>query len=1265
MADTTKQLTDQSFFVFVKDTNTGRIRRMAIPGDVQIGLQGNPAELQLLGRLSLAATDYSITAANQGILYVANDDTIISVSLVDTPSSGRITLFLPANPRNGQLHFVKDMTGTADSVPIDVVPSPGAKIDQFDSRTLTDKFGSIALYWFGDRWRILVSGLGLAGIGGAPDSAAYITLAGNSFLSAERCLNLSGTNLTLVDQGPNASVILDLTTLIGAPGTFTYATVTVDAKGRITAISNGAAPPPGNASYITVANEPGLSDERAFAAGTGILVVDGGANGLFTVGVNNSVVATLTGSIFTGPLSGSIQRTSAGVSYLVAGPGITILTQSNGQIVIGSPWTDGGNRLFTTSSVSVDGQGRFAETIGSDVYFFVSGTIGVPSGGINQRRVAAFGGDVRISGSLTVGTGSVRVTGNDVQFGGNDTRIERQGADLKFFDVTNPQGHTLSSLIGGGGGSSTAGTVAPFIITGSGWQTVYDRDFALESAYTASADGLQTIAGLPVRIANFNNAEFIGIVPGEGLIIDPNANNSDYYLTVHTSPTLYVTMSSMISDFNFSDYEVRLWLQFYNQNDDANFEFVRWGFERANWSSNQNYAALWQKGFASSSNFHGAAFWSGSVEYIVADVPVSNNIGCIHLLDDRNADYYSTSRSLGDMPGTPAGTTFAGSVRGVGQHGLSTNNLTLAPIWNTGSNVVITITSQPVNTNNSLRTVIRRMRLEALKKTVNVTSGNVILDAPVAVTTVQTVSYTGTTASFTVPDGVTELDVKMWGGGGGNGAWPSNNTAGAGGYASGKISVTPGEELFIIVAGGGQGTTGSSGDGGRGGWGGGGFGTKGDASGGGGGGYTGIFSGAIHQQTAIMIAGGGGGGTGFRTGGGGGGTSGGSVDNGTGGTQTAAGGPSAGGPLYGGKGTGQRTVSTSDDDGGGGGGYFGGGGGSGDGRGGGGGSGFLHPTRVTDGTLTAGENGNTSNTRANPPNTTDSDYLSLAPTNTGKGGNTVGGNGTDGGHGFIVIRYTVGSQQAYWLEDDANTAYITSSVAIGTTGSAQANAGQEAFFYVSGTIGASGSQAKKSIFGGDVVVSGALYQNANILPPPSASWTTTNISPSSALFIDQNGHLFLSGNVGVTTNHRIAHRSAPGTPYRVTAKIRTLHGFGSSGTSFAAMAFRESGSGRLVAFGLYFNSSTGLMRMAVLKYDSPTSFNSSYADNPIPSMSELWLRLEDDGTNRICSYSTNGINFAIAHTVSRTDFLTADQVGITVESNSVVAGMTVESWKVE
>lgn len=1137
MADTTKQQADQSFFVFVKDTNTGRIRRMAIPADVQIGLQDNPAELQLLGRLSLAARDYSITSANQGILFVANDDTIISVSLVNTPSSGRITLYLPANPRNGQLHFVKDMTGTADSVPIDVVPSPGAMIDQFASRTLTDKFGSIALYWFGDRWRILVSGLGLVNIGAADAAATYVTLSGNATLTNERRLNVSGTNLTMVDQGPNASVILDLSTILGGgAGTFTYATVTADAFGRITAISAGAAPPPAGASYITVTNEPGLSAERALVAGTGILLQDGGANTGITASVDNSVVATLTGSNFTGRVtfadgvSGSIQHTHLGLSYLVAGPGITIFTQSNGQIIIGSPWTNNGTSLMTTSSVSIDGQGRFPASIGSDVYFFVSGTVGIPSGTANARRVAVFGGDVRVSGSLTVGTGSVTVTSNDIQFG-SGARIERSGNDLKFIDASNPTGQLLSSLVGGGGGGGGGPTGSFNLITTKVLDNVRANG-VFNSAPVTNWTGSYTSLGNPAMVV----ATAVGYnSPGAGLVT----------LNLRLDGNIIASSSYYCNDAGIHD------------------------------------------------SLPAIVFTTSSISLGVHAFRMELSSSAIATADTNDYANLSVTEFVAGSSG-----------------------------------------------------------------------------APVAVQHKQYVYYTGTTASFVVPEGVTSLKVKMWGAGAGNGAWPSNNTAGAGGFTSGTIQVTPGEQLFIIVGGGGQGTTGSAGDGGLGGWGGGGFGTKGDASGGGGGGYTGIFSGAIHQQTAILIAGGGGGGTGFRTGGGGGGLSGGSVNNGTGGTQTAAGGPSAGGALYGGKGTGQRTVSTANDDGGGGGGYFGGGGGSGDGRGGGGGSGFVHPTRVLNGATIAGESGNTSNTRANPPMTLDADYLSSAPTNTGKGGNTVGGNGTDGGHGWIVLEWTVGKNAAYFVEDTLNTAYITSSVAIGTASSAQTAAGQEAFFYVSGTIGVSGSQAKKTIFGGDVQFSGSLissYFGLGALfplttPPPSASWINVSLDANTRFEVQDGGVLFLSSSAGASPSFKVAARTAPATPYTITACIVPLFHPGTT-ASVVGIGWRDSSTGRLATWIVY-SMGSGL-RVAYNKYNSPTSFNSSYFDVPGFLTPYLWMRLEDNGSTRRVGWSADGRNFFFIGSTSRTDFLTPDQVCIFVDPETIAAAMTVASWKVE
>ena len=71
-------------------------------------------------------------------------------------------------------------------------------------------------------------------------------------------------------------------------------------------------------------------------------------------------------------------------------------------------WTDGGGKLYTTSSVSIDSNGRFVEALGggvpgrpdmADAFLFVSGAKD-RRGNASYRGTSVFGGDVVISGTL-------------------------------------------------------------------------------------------------------------------------------------------------------------------------------------------------------------------------------------------------------------------------------------------------------------------------------------------------------------------------------------------------------------------------------------------------------------------------------------------------------------------------------------------------------------------------------------------------------------------------------------------------------------------------------------------------------------------------------------------------------------------------------------------------------------------------------------------------------------------------------------------------
>ena len=198
----------------------------------------------------------------------------------------------------------------------------------------------------------------------------------------------------------------------------------------------------------------------------------------------------------------------------------------------------------------------------------------------------------------------------------------------------------------------------------------------------------------------------------------------------------------------------------------------------------------------------------------------------------------------------------------------------------------------------------------------------------------QTFTYTGANQNFTVPAGVTSMNVTLNGAGGGSAA-NGGGTGGAGGYVSGTLPVTPGQSLVVMVGqGGGNGGTASAT------YGGGGNGTGGGAGGG--------RSAIILAGSDMVTAGGGGGGKDYinHAGGAGGGSTGGNgggsypayaggggttngTNSGTGGTNGGGTSSSAGSQYQGGFGSG-----------GGGGGYFGGGG-SGATGGGGGGSSYV------------------------------------------------------------------------------------------------------------------------------------------------------------------------------------------------------------------------------------------------------------------------------------------------------------------------------------
>jgi hypothetical protein len=121
-------------------------------------------------------------------------------------------------------------------------------------------------------------------------------------------------------------------------------TITTGSTGQVTISSTvtGGSGADQDAQYIVMAATASLPNERALAAGTGLTITDGGAGGNVTLAIDNNVVATVSGTTFTGAtkhnagLSGSLTQLTDGTSYLIAGSNVTITTGSAGQVTIAS-----------------------------------------------------------------------------------------------------------------------------------------------------------------------------------------------------------------------------------------------------------------------------------------------------------------------------------------------------------------------------------------------------------------------------------------------------------------------------------------------------------------------------------------------------------------------------------------------------------------------------------------------------------------------------------------------------------------------------------------------------------------------------------------------------------------------------------------------------------------------------------------------------------------------------------------------------------------
>jgi hypothetical protein len=168
------------------------------------------------------------------------------------------------------------------------------------------------------------------------------------------------------------------------------------------------------------------------------------------------------------------------------------------------------------------------------------------------------------------------------------------------------------------------------------------------------------------------------------------------------------------------------------------------------------------------------------------------------------------------------------------------------------------------------------------------------------------------------------------------------------------------------------------------------------------------------------------------------------------------------------------------------------------------------------------------------------------------------------------------------------------------------------------------------------------------------------VNQGSATVSTTNGGIYLQGPAGASVNMRIRKKAAPATPYTVTAALLPV----SIASQRVGIGFRQSSDGKCATIEVVTDSTSA--RVTNSKWNSATSFSAAYlGPTGVHLGTPIFFRIADNGANRICSYSVDGQNFVVFHTIGRTDFLTADEVLFFVHdtSNAYNTAMTLLSWK--